>query len=126
MKYQVMFLNSKSVHLSFIKQRTQLNVLSGNEELFFLILSFTYQSEGLSILSDHLFSFFFLMLNLLLFIYSHVCTLFGSFLPPAPIPHPLVPCPPCFQAEPVLPLSLILLRKRHSIIMTAKPFCYLS
>jgi hypothetical protein len=34
-----------------------------------------------------------------LFIYSHVYTLFGSFLPP---PRPLAP-PPHFQAEPVLP-----------------------
>jgi hypothetical protein len=28
-----------------------------------------------------------------LFIYSHVHTLFGSFLPPAPLPHPLSPSP---------------------------------
>jgi hypothetical protein len=47
-----------------------------------------------------------------LFIYSHVHTLFGSFLPRAPLPSPL-PLPPQFQAGPVLPLSLILLKKRH-------------
>jgi hypothetical protein len=42
----------------------------------------------------------------LLFIYSHVHTLFGSFPPPtALLPH--------FKAEPVLPLSLILLKRRH-------------
>jgi hypothetical protein len=29
----------------------------------------------------------------ILFIYSHVHTLFGSFLPPAPLPHPLRPPP---------------------------------
>jgi hypothetical protein len=29
----------------------------------------------------------------LLFIYSHVHTLFGSFLPPAPLPHLLTPSP---------------------------------
>jgi hypothetical protein len=43
-----------------------------------------------------------------LFIYSHVHTLFGSFLLPVPLPHPLPPFPPS-----VLPLSLILLKKRH-------------
>jgi hypothetical protein len=49
----------------------------------------------------------------LLFIYSHVHTLFGSFLPPAPFPHALLPSPPQFQAVPILSLSLILLKKRH-------------
>jgi hypothetical protein len=34
----------------------------------------------------------------LLFIYSHVCTLFGSFLPPAHLPHLLPQHPPHFQA----------------------------
>jgi hypothetical protein len=49
-----------------------------------------------------------------LFIYSHVHTLFEPFLPPALHPFPLSPIhPPCFQAEPVLPLSLILLKRRH-------------
>jgi hypothetical protein len=33
--------------------------------------------------------------------------------PPCPLPHSLPPSPPHFQAEPVLPLSLILLKKRH-------------
>jgi hypothetical protein len=33
--------------------------------------------------------------------------------PPASCPHSLLPTPPCFQAEPVLPLSLILLKRRH-------------
>jgi hypothetical protein len=37
--------------------------------------------------------------------------LFGSFLPLVPFPCPLPP--PQFQAGPVLPLSLILLMKRH-------------
>jgi hypothetical protein len=44
--------------------------------------------------------------KILLLIYSHVCTLFGSFLPP-------LPYPPRFQAEPSLPLFLILLKRRH-------------
>jgi hypothetical protein len=47
-----------------------------------------------------------------LFIYSHVHTLFGSFLHPAPFPHPVPPSPPQFQG-PILPLSLFLLKKRH-------------
>jgi hypothetical protein len=51
---------------------------------------------------------------LLLFIYSHVHTLFGSFFHPA-FPHPFPPAPRQFQAGPVLPLSLILLKKRHMI-----------
>jgi hypothetical protein len=48
-----------------------------------------------------------------LFIYSHVHTLFGSFLPPASLSYPLPRFPHQFQAGPVLPLSLILLKKRH-------------
>jgi hypothetical protein len=46
-------------------------------------------------------------------IHSHVHTLFGSILPPAPHPYPLPHKPPHFQAESVLPLSLILLKRRH-------------
>jgi hypothetical protein len=42
--------------------------------------------------------------------FSHVHTLFGSFLPPTPSPTLSAPR---FQAEPVLPLSLILLKRRH-------------
>jgi hypothetical protein len=49
---------------------------------------------------------------LLLFIYSHVHTLFGSLLPPAPSPRPSPPFSPWFQAGLVLPLSLVLLKKR--------------
>jgi hypothetical protein len=52
-------------------------------------------------------------LLLLLFIYSHVRTLFGSFLPPAALPHSLPLSPAHFQAESVLPFSLILLKRRH-------------
>jgi hypothetical protein len=52
----------------------------------------------------------------LLFIYSHVLISFGPFLPPAPLPHLLLLFPPHFKAEPVLPLSLILLKKRHNLI----------
>jgi hypothetical protein len=49
----------------------------------------------------------------LLFIYSHVHRLFGSFLLPIPSTHLLPPKARGFQAEPVLPLSLILLKRRH-------------
>jgi hypothetical protein len=41
-----------------------------------------------------------------------VHTLLGSFLSLALLPHPLLPFPPQFQAGPVLPLSLVLLKKR--------------
>jgi hypothetical protein len=53
------------------------------------------------------YAFFFLPF-LLLFINSHMHTLFGSSLSLA-----LSPFPPCFQAELVLPLSLILMKRRH-------------
>jgi hypothetical protein len=48
------------------------------------------------------------------FVYSYVHILFGPFLsstPPPPLspPHP----PPCFLAEPVLPLSLIFLKRKY-------------
>jgi hypothetical protein len=35
--------------------------------------------------------------------------------PPCPLPHSLPTSPPQFQAGPVLPLSLILLKKRHKL-----------
>jgi hypothetical protein len=72
---------------------------------FFFFLFLQYWS--LNHLSHCTSSFFFL------FIYSHVHTLFGSFLPLAACPHCLPPTPSCFQAESVLPLSLILLQRRH-------------
>jgi hypothetical protein len=63
-------------------------------------------SSGTSSQQEH--GFFFL------FIYSHVHTLLGSFLPPALRPHPLSSSPPPrFQAEHVLLLPLILLKRRH-------------
>jgi hypothetical protein len=43
-----------------------------------------------------------------LFIYSYVHTLFGSLLPPDPLPPRSF-----FQAEPILPFSPILLKRRH-------------
>jgi hypothetical protein len=52
-------------------------------------------------------------LLLLLFICSHVHTLFGSFLHPFPPPQPFLPSPTQFLADHVLPLWLILLKKRH-------------
>jgi hypothetical protein len=48
----------------------------------------------------------------LLFTYSHVHTLFGSFLPPVPAPT-LSPAPPPFQAEPVLRFSPVPLKSRN-------------
>jgi hypothetical protein len=48
----------------------------------------------------------------LLFIYSHVHTLFGSFLPPASAPT-LFPPPLPLQAEPVLSFSSVPLKRRN-------------
>jgi hypothetical protein len=47
----------------------------------------------------------------------------GSFLSPASLPHPLPSSPSQFQAGPVLPLSLILLRKDTNVIRKTKHFC---
>jgi hypothetical protein len=51
--------------------------------------------------------------------YSYMHTMFGSFLP-LPLPHPLFPpapsfspLPPYYQAETILPLSLILLMREY-------------
>jgi hypothetical protein len=49
--------------------------------------SFIYNS---SIEKKHIFQ---LGENFFLFFYSHVHTLFRSFLPPAPLPHPVFPSP---------------------------------
>jgi hypothetical protein len=47
----------------------------------------------------------------LFFIHSHVHTLIGPFLPRALLPLSPRPMPPRFQAEPVLPVYLILGRQ---------------
>jgi hypothetical protein len=65
---------------------------------------------------------FFLWYSFFLFIYSHVHTVFGSFLPLVPGSHPLTPTRPCFQAELALPLSLILLKRRHKHYKEDKAF----
>jgi hypothetical protein len=54
--------------------------------------------------------FFFLIKSLFLFFffYSYMHTMFGSFLPIPPLLPPLLPC---YQAETILPLSLILLER---------------
>jgi hypothetical protein len=55
------------------------------------------------------------LLNFLhfLFIYSYVHTFFGPFLSLTPTSSLSLHCPPHFQAESVLPLSLILLKRKH-------------
>jgi hypothetical protein len=67
----------------------------------------------LSFFKFFLFFFNFYLFIYLLFIYSHVHTLFGSFLLPAALTRPVPSSPPRFQAEPVLLLSLILWKRRH-------------
>jgi hypothetical protein len=70
-------------------------------------------SWPLSLRTSGSFYFIFYLFLFLLSIYSHVRTLFGSFLPPAShLPPPVAPLPPHFQAEPVRSLSLILLKRR--------------
>jgi hypothetical protein len=59
-----------------------------------------------------LFLVLFLWLSNFLFIYSYVHIFLGHFSPLSSTPS-VSPNPPHFQAEPVLPLSLILLNSRH-------------
>jgi hypothetical protein len=49
------------------------------------------------------------------FVYSYVHTIFGSFLllTSHPLPSPPIPPTPDFQAETVLPLSVILLKREY-------------
>jgi hypothetical protein len=57
------------------------------------------------------YNYLYLHINFFLFVYSYVHTLFG----PSPSCPPLStspPHPPCFQAESVLPLSRILLKRK--------------
>jgi energy-converting hydrogenase Eha subunit F len=53
-----------------------------------------------------------------LFIYSHVHTLFGSFLHPAPLPHPLPPSP-----LPLAPKGVVLKRGGVSLWKEEKKVC---
>jgi hypothetical protein len=55
----------------------------------------------------------FFFFKIFLFICSHVHTLFGPFLPSAPHPLSLPSIPTCFQAEPALPFSPVLLKRRN-------------
>jgi hypothetical protein len=70
----------------------------------------------------HIFSFLKKNSPVFFFFFGHLftCAYIGSFLHPAPF-HPLSPHSQ-FQARPVLPLSLILLKKRHMHRKT-KRFC---
>jgi hypothetical protein len=74
-----------------------------------------YEKQCIYFLSENLalrINFYAFKFFLFLFIYSHVHTLFGSFLHLASL-TPFSRLPPHFQEGPVLPLSLILLKKRH-------------
>jgi hypothetical protein len=65
--------------------------LTSVKEIFMVVAAWTFQ-QG-----------FFLFFN------SYVHTMFGSFLPPSPPPPPC----PRYQAETILPLSLILLKREY-------------
>jgi hypothetical protein len=67
--------------------------------LFFLILAF------IIFIAIYLFTY---LIHLLTYAY-----IVWVISPPCPSPPPFSPTPPSFQAEPVLPLSLILLKRRH-------------
>jgi hypothetical protein len=70
----------------------------------------------------HIITAFLLGINIEKFLINlFTCTHIGSFLLPAPyLPPP--PSPLHFQAEPVLPLSLILLKRRHKYNKKDKAF----
>jgi hypothetical protein len=53
---------------------------------------FTYLYKCILYLRENNGTFIHEVILLLLFIYSHVHTFFGSFLPPVPLRHPLLPC----------------------------------
>jgi hypothetical protein len=84
--------------------------------------SFSYLSGNELILRIYKRLNFFFKFSRILFIYLYVHTLFGSLLHPAPLNHPLGLYSPQFQAGPVLPLSLILLEKRHKHTKEDKAF----
>jgi hypothetical protein len=80
-------------------------LLSHFMNLLFALLMFPMPSVGRT---AHLFFFF----------YSYVHTMFGSSLPPSPTPSlfstpSLFPTTPHYQAETILPLSLILLKREY-------------
>jgi hypothetical protein len=79
-----------------------------NVEKTYSIFAYVY----INIFFHYCFSFF------LLLIYSHMHTLFVSFLPPSPVS----PFPLHFKADPVLPLPLILLKRRHKHNKEGKEF----
>jgi hypothetical protein len=74
------------------RREREIHELHEKEE--FLLSSFYF------FFKDFIYLFTVLGFYLFLFIYSHVCTLFGSFLPPVPAPtlSPSLPLPSCFQA----------------------------
>jgi hypothetical protein len=84
------------VLLSFALQRTLLSTVSHCAHCLKVVLA----------ASDNAVFFFF-------YFYLFTCAYIALVIsPPDPHPHSL-PSPPHFQAEPVLPLSLILLKRRH-------------
>jgi hypothetical protein len=69
---------------------------------------------------SHLRTNWFLPFLIHLFTYAYIV---WSFLPPDTHSQPLPPIPLHFQAEPVLPLSLMLLKRRHKHKTKTKCFC---
>jgi hypothetical protein len=75
------------------------------------LVAVCFFSFSVAHVSGPFFHIFFIFIFIFLFIYSHVHTLghFSTLSPPPPFPL----SPPQFQAGPILPLSLILLKKGH-------------
>jgi hypothetical protein len=92
-------------------------ILYNTQEEFSYFMSIPWLHHGPKILCVLLFK-----KKFLLFIYSHLRTLLGSFLPPPKLFHHLPNYPPHFQAETVLPLSLILLKRRYKYNKEDKVF----
>jgi hypothetical protein len=85
-------------------------------------ISFNWRTESINIQHYYfLFRFVFYIFFFQFLFYSYVHTMLGSFLPPSPPPplpsqHPAPSSPPllpCYSAETILPLSLILLKTEY-------------
>jgi hypothetical protein len=68
----------------------------------------------------HFFKFTYAYIHFFKFTYAYIIWVISS---PCPPPSPSPPSPSQFQAGPVLPLSLVLLKKRDNLIRKTKCFC---
>jgi hypothetical protein len=85
-------------HREYVRCLVHLIFLFFNFSIFIYMSSLLYSYDSFIIIIIHL------------FICAYIVWVISPHFPP-PLPSPCHP--PCFQAEPVLPLSLILLKRRH-------------